>query len=116
MRYNVVNILFATLLSLLMAYVCYTLCDKRSLQMIVSIGAFVPMMLTTTIALGGVSTDLPRTNLLIRLFASLMMSISATMNIIFALTDFSVPWFVILNSFLLIFTLLITVNLVRQEQ
>lgn len=116
MKFNLINTLFALMLSLLLAYICYTLCDNEQLRLLVSIGSFFPFIITSMIALGGVSSEMARTNVMIRLFASVMMLVAIVMNIIFSLVDFNEPWFFILNGLLLFVLLLVTVGITRQQQ
>lgn len=116
MKFNLINSLFALLLGALLAYICYVLCDHRSLVTILVVGSFIQFFVLCMGALGGLSSEFSRTNVVIRLWSWLLLICAVVMNVIFACVDFNIHWFVISNALILILFLLITVGIARQKQ
>lgn len=116
MKFNLVNSLFALFLGALLAYICCVLCDHRSLLMLLVVGNFVQFSALGLGALGGLSSEFGRTNVMLRLWSWLLLICAVVMNVIFACVDFNIHWFVINNALLLLLFLLIAVGIARQKQ
>jgi hypothetical protein len=116
MKFNLINSLFALLLGALLAYICYVLCDYRSLRTVLVVGSFVEFFVLGMGALGGLSTEFGRTNVVISLWSWLLLVCAIIMDLIFACVDFNIHWFVISNALFLLLFLLIAVGIARQKQ
>lgn len=115
MKISVIGAVVALLLSGLLAYGCYAMCDTADLQNLITIGAAVQFLCYTLGMFAFRAGDGDgRTTTVVRTFSAVMFVVSIISNFIFACVDFNIPLYIIINGILLILYLYIATGMARE--
>ena len=115
MKINVIPIIVSALISTLLSYSFYMLCEVEDNATVVAIGSWICLFLTMS-GLIGVSTEYARTNINLRVVSSLFFVIFLISSFVFALVQFTPPTYIIVNGIILLTWILITYGISNSKQ
>ena len=114
MKLDVVNSLIAIAISALMAYACYEICVYDRVRLVVTIGAFLTLGITSVFSLG-ITLEQVRSSTMLKALAWVIRIVEIITNGIFVFFDFSVPVYVIINGLILLIFALIYNSIYRTK-
>ena len=114
MKLNVVQTIIAIAVSLLIAYGLYSFHDSEN-RLLLSLGSFV-FLATTLVTTIGVNFEQSRTTTNIRVVSGIFFTIAFVSNLIFSISKFSPPSYVIINGILLLIFVLIAYSINKAKQ
>jgi hypothetical protein len=100
MKVDFVKSLIALVISTLLAYACYEICDFESRKWIITGGSFLTVTIPLLLAMGLSSKD-GKSGLSLKLLSWVVVFIEIGANFIFVFFDFLTPVYVIVNGLLL---------------
>ena len=100
MKIDLIKSLIAIVISTLLAYACYEICDFESRKWIITAGSFLTIAIPLLLAIGLSSKD-EKSGLSLKLLSWVVAFIEGGANFIFVFFDFSTPVYVIVNGLLL---------------
>ena len=114
MKLNFVQTIIAIAVSLLIAYGLYSLHDSEN-KLLLSLGSFI--FLATTLATTiGINFEQSRTTTNIRVVSGIFFTIAFVSNLIFSISKFKPPSYVIINGILLLIFVLIAYSINKAQQ
>lgn len=114
MKLDVVKSLIAVAISALMAYACYEICDYDRVRLVVTIGAFLTLGITSVFSLG-ITLEQVRSSTMLKVLAWVILIVEIITNGIFVFFDFSIPVYVIINGLILLIFALIYNSIYRTK-
>ena len=114
MKINFVQTFIAIAVSLLISYGLYSFHIGTN-KMLFSAGSFVFLAITLIVTIG-VTFELPRTSMNIKMVASIFFVIALISNLVFTFSAFAVPSYIITNGILLLFFILIAYSINNAKQ
>lgn len=96
----------AVALSALLAYACYEICDYKRVQWVITIGAFLTLVIPAILAMG-ISVKAEKIVTILSIFSWVVLFIEVLINGVFVFFDFEIPTYVIINGFVLLIYALI---------
>jgi hypothetical protein len=100
MKTDFVKSLIALVISALLAYACYEICDFESRKWLITGGCFLTVMIPLLLAMG-VSSKCEKSGLSLKMVSWVVALIEVGTNFIFVFFDFSTSVYVVVNGLLL---------------
>ena len=101
MKIDVIKTIIAVTLSALLAYACYEICNFERVQWVITIGAFITIVIPCVLSMG-VSANEERLGIMLKTLSSVILAIEIISNFVFVFLDFGIPVYVIINGILLL--------------
>lgn len=115
MKIDAIRTVIAVAISVLLAYACYEICKFERVQWIITIGAFVTIVIPTIFAMG-VTAKESRNALMLVTLSWIMLISEAIINFTFVFSDFSIPTYVIVNGLIICLYALIYSSMYRAQR
>lgn len=114
MKIDSIKSLIAIAISVLLAYACYEICEFERVQWVVTIGAFLTIVLPTLLAIG-VTVKAERSAIVLSILSWVMLLIEIGINGVFVFFDFSIPVYIIVNGIVLLIYILVYNSICKQR-
>lgn len=114
MKVNFVKSVIAIAISGLIAYGFYAFHNGEN-KLLLSLGCFL-FTATTLLLTIGINFEFPRTTTMVRTVSGIFFVVALLSNFIFSFTDFSVPFYVIVNGILALIYVLIAYTISKAKQ
>ena len=114
MKIDTFRSIIAVVISALLSYAFYELCDYERVQLVITTGSFLTIGITSMFALA-VSVEHQRSSVMLKALSSTTFFIEIAMNGIFAFFDFSIPAYIIINGLILVVFALIYNSIYRTK-
>ena len=114
MKVDFVKSLIALVISTLLAYACYEICDYEQVKWVITMGAFVTIGVPMMLALG-ISSQQDHSSIMFKTLSVCVLFLEITSNGVFLFFDFSIPIYVIINGLILLMFVLVYNSIYRTK-
>lgn len=101
MKIDFIKTLIAVAISALLGYACYEISEFENVRWIITIGAFVTIVIPCVLTLG-LSSKQERLAVMLKTLSSIILTVEIIVNFVFVFFDFSTPVYIIVNGLLLL--------------
>lgn len=101
MTFDFIKTFIAVAISALLAYACYEISAFESVRWIITIGAFVTIVVPCVLTLG-LSSKEERLAVMLKTLSSIVLTVEIIVNFVFVFFDFNTPVYIIVNGLLLL--------------
>lgn len=112
MKIDFLKTLIAIGISGLLAYACYEICDFERVSKVITVGAFITILIPCLLSIG-ISAKEAKNSVMLKTLSWVVLVVEVASNITFAFFDFNIPVYIILNGILLLLYILIYNSIYR---